>query len=253
MKSSTRAASALLAGTFAVLLAGCGDDDGLPPVVVAPKVQTQATCAALASTPLPASALGAPSSGATVTSATYVVAVADALNPAGTAVIQGTPDYCRVLVDVKPVDATAPLVKVQVNLPTSWNGKSMQYGGGGFNGTLVTGLSGANNAPPDAPLPITRGYMTLGTDSGHQVAAGVEPQAFALNDEALTNFAYAAYKKTHDVGVQLAQAYYGRLQTRSYFVGQSEGGREGMTMAQRYPADFDAILSVDPVRGLFTL
>lgn len=63
-----------------------------------------------------------------------------------------------------------------------------------------------------------------------RVQAGVEQFAFALNAEALTNFAYASYKKTHDMAVQLGQLYYAHRSMRSYYMGGSEGGREGMVM-----------------------
>jgi feruloyl esterase len=236
----------------AVMLAACGgsDDDntGTPDTSAPPAlVQNAQTCAALGGTAIPASAIGEPTTGAVVTSASLVSAVPQTLNAAGTAVTAALPEYCRVLVDIKPVDSSAPLIKAQVNLPTIWNGKSMQLGGGGYNGSLVTGLGGEANQPPSAPLPLTRGYATLGTDSGHQNATGVEAFAFALNDEALTNFAYASYKKTRDVGVRLMTAYYGKPATRSYYMGSSEGGREGMMMAQRYPQDFDGVLSLYPV------
>jgi len=243
-----RAASAAVLA--AIALVACGGDDDAPPVALQ---QTPATCSALGGTTIAAASIGEPTTGAVVTSATYVAATPDTLNAAGTAVIQGLPDYCRLLVDIKPVDATAPTIKSQVNLPTTWNGKKLQLGGGGFNGTLVTGLGALHNAGPETPLPLARGYLTAGTDSGHQTATGVEPQAFALNAEALANFAYASYKKTHDVAVQLALAYYGKAPTRSYYSGGSEGGREGMTMAQRYPSDFDAILAVDPVMNFSAL
>lgn len=92
-----------------------------------------------------------------------------------------------------------------------------------------------------------RGYASYGSDSGHEAVSLPEPQAFALNDEALVNFAHAAYKKTHDVAVETIRLYYGAAATRSYWVGSSEGGREGLTMAQRYPRDFDGIFSRVPV------
>jgi hypothetical protein len=237
--------------TFASLLAACGGDDnvGGPPATV----QNATTCAALQSTSIAATAIGEPTSGASVTSASYVLATPDTLNAAGTAITQGLPDYCKLLVDIKPVDPLAPTIKSEVNLPTSWNGKKLQLGGSGFNGSLVTGLGAVSNAGPDAPLPLMRGFMTAGTDSGHQSAAGAEPQAFALNAEALANYAYASYKKTHDVALQLAIAYYGRSPTKSYYAGGSEGGREAMTMAQRYPNDYDAIFALDPVMNFTAL
>ena len=97
------------------------------------------------------------------------------------------------------------------------------------------------------PLTRRQGYATFGTDSGHQAASLPEIQAFALNDEALVNFAYASYKKTRDVAVKIIGSRYGRAPSRMYFFGGSEGGREGLTMAQRFPADYDGIVSIVPV------
>ena len=96
---------------------------------------------------------------------------------------------------------------------------------------------------------MTQGYATFGTDSGHQSSAHppTEVAAWALNDEALVNFAYASYKKVKDVAHALATDFYGTQPAQSYFFGGSEGGREGLTMAQRFPADYDGIVSVVPV------
>lgn len=232
---------------IAVFSLGACNDDGdsfTTPFVVA---NASAACAALTGQTVAAAKIGEPTTGAVITSAAYKAAVADAPNAAGTAIVPGTPDYCEVLVDIKPVDASAPLIKSQVNLPASWNGKKLQFGGGGYNGVLITGLQPSRNAPPDVPLPLTRGYLTAGTDAGHQAGPTDVAQAFALNDEALINHAYASYKKTHDVAVQLGVAYYGHRPQKSYYLGASEGGREGLVMAQRYPQDYDGIVSIDPV------
>ena len=238
----------LLAVAIGATLAGCGgsDDDGrfTTPLVVA---NPASACAALTGQAVDAGKIGEPTTGATVKSATLKPAVADAPNAGGTATVLGTPEYCEVLVEIKPVDPTALLINTQLNLPTSWNGKKLQFGGSGYNGALVTGLDPSRNAPPDVPRPITRGYMTTGTDSGHQNQAGVEAYAFALNQEALVNFAYASYKKTHDVALALGERYYSKRPMKSYYMGGSEGGREAMMMAQRYPQDYDGIVSIDPV------
>jgi feruloyl esterase len=167
--------------------------------------------------------------------------------PSFLAVVPAAPEYCKVLGTIAPVDPRAPPIRLEANLPTQWNGSSVQFGGGGFNGTLITGLGLPPLMPADRPSPLARGFVTYGTDSGHQNAAGVPLQAFALNDEALTNFAYAAYKKVRDVAVVLMQRRYGRTPAKLYYVGFSEGGREGLTMAERFPGDFDGILSGVPV------
>jgi feruloyl esterase len=63
----------------------------------------------------------------------------------------------------------------------------------------------------------------------------------------LVNFAYAAYKKTRDLALEVADAFYGNKPERLYYFGGSEGGREGLTMAQRFPNDYDGIVSIVPV------
>ncbi|MGF6408525.1 tannase/feruloyl esterase family alpha/beta hydrolase [Paraburkholderia sp. MM5482-R1] len=247
---ATAIAGIALALTTSALLTACsgGSDSHL-----SSPVQNSQTCAALAGKTIDASAIGEPTTGAVVTSAVYERAVADAPDSTGTTIVQGTPEYCQLLVDIKPVDPNAPMIKSEVNLPTAWNGKKLQMGGGGYNGVLVTGLGASYNAGPNVPLPLTQGYMTAGTDSGHENSSTVHPAAFALNNEALTNFAYAAYKKTNDVAVQLGVLYYGRKPNHSYYVGGSQGGREGMMMVQRYPNDFDGVVAIDPVMNATAL
>ena len=162
-------------------------------------------------------------------------------------VTPANPAFCKVLGHIESVDPKAPPVRFQVNLPVEWNGRSVQYGGGGFNGVLITGLGLPPAYPFDKPSPLARGFVTYGTDSGHESKPGEPPQLFALNDEAFENFAHRAYKKVRDAAVVLMQRAYGKKPDKMYFMGSSEGGREGLTMAQRYPDDFDGIFSRVPV------
>ena len=205
----------------------------------------------LAGTAVPPEAIGLPSGAARIDTATFVraapLAVAERGPTPAATITPAVPDHCRVLGRIAPLDPWAPDIHFQVNLPVAWNGRSVQYGGGGFNGVLITGLGLVPAAPYDRPAPLAQGYVTVGTDSGHQNQPGQPPQAFAMNDEALVNFAHASYKKVRDVSVALMARAYGRGPSKLYFVGSSEGGREGLTMAQRYPADFDGIVSRVPV------
>lgn len=237
------------AAAAALFLAGCASTPS-GPLAIALGADPAAACAALRS-PVPASAIGLPSGAASIDSATWMAATPLAVAERGPTpaarVSPATPAFCRVLGRIAPVDPAAPPILFQVNLPASWNGRSVQYGGGGFNGVLINAIG----LPPaqrfDTPTPLAQGFITVGTDSGHQNKPGEPPQAFALNDEALVNFAHASYKKVRDVSVALAQRAYGRAQVKLYFVGSSEGGREGLTMAQRYPDAFDGIFSRVPV------
>ena len=208
-------------------------------------------CAALVRADFAASKIDLPSGPAAIDSAVIVAAVAFAVaekapTPAAR-ITPATPSFCKVLGHIKPIDPTAPNISFQINLPFDWNGRSVQYGGGGFNGMLVTGLGLPPAHPFDKPSPLAQGFVTYGTDSGHLTKPGEEPPAFAANDEAFANFAHLSYKKVRDVAVATMQRAYGRGPEKLYFVGSSEGGREGLTMAQRYPADFDGIFARVPV------
>lgn len=216
--------------------------------------QLAASCASLARHVIAPAATQLPSGKASITSAVLTPASAATVN--GGAFVPALPQFCKVSGTIASRDPAAQAINFQLNLPTAWNGKALQYGGGGFNGLLVTGLVPLRDAAPGDPLPIARGYATFGHDSGHQASAFAagEPGAFALNDEMLENFAFASYKKVKDVAADIMRAYYARPPQRMYYFGGSEGGREGLTMAQRFPADYDGIVSVVPVinwTGLF--
>ena len=162
-------------------------------------------------------------------------------------VTPANPEFCKVIGQIAPLDPNAPPIKFQVNLPIEWNGRSLQYGGGGFNGVLITGLALPPAYPFGAPSPLARGFVTYGTDSGHETKPGEPPQLFALNDEAFENFAHRSYKRVRDAAIALMVRAYGNPPTKLYFMGSSEGGREALTMAQRYPEDFDGIFARVPV------
>ena len=226
-----RIAGAAAAGLAAVY-AGC-----TAPVAFA---QAAAPCVALAGRTIEPASSGLPSGPARVASATV-----ERLPASSSA--QPSIGYCKVLGEIAPLDPTAPPIRLEVNLPEQWNRKAVQYGGGGFNGVLITGLDPLRDARRDTPVPVARGFATWGTDSGHDNTKLTEIQAFALNAEALENFAFASYKKVRDVAVAIVQMRYGAAPQRIYFYGGSEGGREGLAMAQRFPDDFDGIVSVVPV------
>jgi len=100
-----------------------------------------AACTALAAATVLPGAIGVPSGAATIESATMVPEVALAVAERGPTpaarITPPTPAFCRVLGQIAPLDPKAPPIRFQVNLPQQWNGRTVQYGGGGFNGTLI--------------------------------------------------------------------------------------------------------------------
>jgi hypothetical protein len=177
--------------------------------------------------------LGLPTDGASVVSAQLVTG----LDAGGLRF-----EYCRVLGAISPPPIAAktgtPPINFQLNLPTNWNGKAVHMGGGGYNGTIVSGTAPVLHILGVPPL--QQGYATFGSDSGH---VGLFTNAeFATNEGALRNFAYEHIKKTHDAAIALIEAKYGRAPSKSYFAGASTGGREGLTAIQRYPNDYDGVV-----------
>ena len=242
----------LLAAAIACLcVAACGSMGPAPLAPAAADFKT--SCTALQGQVVASAQIGLPSGSATIRSATFMPAAA--ASGAGAALRPATPDHCQVLGSIAPVDPAAQPIQFQVNMPVAWNRKALQYGGGGYNGVLVTGLAPLRDAAPDDALPLTRGYVTLGTDSGHQSSAFAANNIgqFGLNDEMLANYGYAAYKKTHDVALAIMRRYYAQAPARFYYFRGTEGGREGLTMAQRFPNDYDGIVSVVPVVQLSML
>jgi hypothetical protein len=228
MKTHIAACGVLLA---VATLAGCGgssspDQSSTP---APPPVTAAAACASLGSTKIAAASIGAPSNGATVASARLVAASST------------SGEYCQVNGTIAPVDPAAPNINFEVNLPSVWNKKALQYGGGGFDGALITGLAALDMAPAGSSTPLARGYVTFGDDSGHQ-SKSITDGSFAANDEALANYGGLTLKKTHDVAMRLLKARYGAAPTKTYFFGSSTGGRDGLTVIQRWPADYDGIV-----------
>ncbi|WP_342360034.1 tannase/feruloyl esterase family alpha/beta hydrolase [Terrarubrum flagellatum] len=208
------------------------------------------SCAALAGA-VSADAIGVKSGPAVIDSAVIAPATTFAVAERGPSpsarITPATPSFCKLLGHIDPIHPNTPRINFEINLPLEWNGRAAQYGGGGFNGVLITGLALPPAFPFDRPSPLAQGFVTYGTDSGHQTKPGEEAPAFAANDEAFENFAHLAYKKVRDVAVATVKRAYGKAPDKLYFLGSSEGGREGLTMAQRYPADFDGVFSRVPV------
>jgi feruloyl esterase len=183
---------------------------------------------------------------ATVTSAT-LVAEGPFAGPAGrgaTARPPTVPAHCDVRGVIRPTRDSE--IKFALWLPTAaaWNGKYRQEGNGGWAGAIN-----------DASLidPLRRGYAVAATDDGHEGGFGA---AWAIgHPEKLIDFGSRAVHETSVQSKAIVRVFYGRDAERSYFDGCSDGGREALMEAQRYPDDFVGILAGAPASNwshLFT-
>lgn len=239
--AARRAPWRLSLATFGVAVAGltaCGgsNNNAAPGNSEPPAAITVAnpagSCNALAGTTVPAASIGLPTRGAAITSA--------ALQARDVAT--GTPEYCQVQGEILAANAADPAIRFQLNLPSQWNVKALQYGGGGFNGTLITGLAVISSGPSDIPTPLAKGYATYGDDAGHQTPGGT----FFLNDQAAANYSGESVKRTRDTAMALLQSYYKAPPWKVYYQGASKGGQEGLYAAQRHAGDFDGVIAYYP-------
>ncbi len=201
-------------------------------------------CAALNGLKIPESGIGLATSGATIYSAELIRSNArDNANG----------EFCKVMGNIHPVTYNAPDIEFEVNLPSNWNGKSLQLGGGGFNGRVVTGLGHYAKQPSSEPTPLASGYVTLGSDSGHKSRLPGFDGSFFLYEEALRNYGHEQIKKTHDVAMHLTQARYGTASQYNYIIGGSQGGHEAFDAVQRYPDDYHGAVAGYPAHNVVML
>lgn len=224
----------LALSSCAPLMAACGGGDA------APAPPAALTCQQMADMTIPAASIGPATTGGKVTEAIVIAA-------AGTDAA-AIPEYCRVTGTISPVDPGAPNIIFRVALPTVWNSKAVMFGGGGLDGTLPNVAGNVPAGPTGQLTPLGRGYATFASDSGHQAnASGSLDGQFLLNDEALRNFGGQALKKTRDAAIFLIKVRYAiGAPRKTYFAGGSTGGREALSLAQRWPEDWDGIIAWYP-------
>jgi hypothetical protein len=125
-------------------------------------------------------------------------------------------------------------IRFQVLLPDSWNGRFLMGGNGGFAGSLDNDFSS-----------VKLGYAFADTDTGHQ-ASGIQASWALGHPERFTNYGHVAVHRTAETAKAIVRAYYGRDAGHAYFWGCSNGGRQALMEAQRYPQDFDGLISGAP-------
>jgi feruloyl esterase len=138
-------------------------------------------------------------------------------------------DHCRV------EGIVGREIRFRLLLPDQWNGKFMMGGGGGF-------VEGIDNQSASS---VNLGYASVGTDTGHQ-GRGVEAIWALDNVERQINFGHVAIHRVAEASKAIIRARYTAAPSRSYFNGCSNGGRQALMEAQRYPDDFDGIVAGAP-------
>lgn len=145
------------------------------------------------------------------------------------------PTYCRVTGVSRPTPASD--IRFEVWLPsTTWNGRYYQLGNGGFAGNIHQ---------PSLAAEVARGNVAAATDTGHR-GTGFDASWALGNPQRVIDYGYRSIKTTSDAADTLIKAFYGRAAQKRYYAGCSNGGRQALMAAQRYPRDWDGVLAGAP-------
>ncbi|KAF7298014.1 Carboxylic ester hydrolase [Mycena chlorophos] len=191
--------------------------------------QFQQTCDALASK------LSIPN--ATIANTSFVAA-GTTLSFPGVDPTCGTPpqlvsaDICRVVLTVATSNRSRTMMEAW--LPSNWTGRFLATGNGGIGGCIQY---------TDMDYGTSLGFATTGSDNGHP---GQNGTLFLNNIDVVDDFAFRALTTSAQVGKQITRDFYGKTQTKSYYLGCSTGGRQGWKMAQDFPDEFDGIVAGSP-------
>ena len=242
------------------------------------KTITEADCtAAKLGDSIPIASIGEPVSAVTLSA------------PRWNAAAKGLPPYCTVNGAMAPVDhaPTAKPINFQVAFPSTWNGRAAQLGrwrhernhpgayGRRPGESVRSGLCHLwqRFRPPGRRIRFWRAWRGRRKGGPRRIRKGPGAQAgwkrawcpghkgpadrpsddWALNDEAIKNLGYMQMKKTHDAAMVLIERMYGERPKYNYYIGTSQGGREALTVAQRYPADYDGVAANVPIVNFSTL
>jgi feruloyl esterase len=142
------------------------------------------------------------------------------------------PEFCRIAATLRP--SADSDIKIEVWLPAAWNGRFQAVGNGGWAGNVPYAAMAAA---------VAGGYAAAGTDTGHTGGTA----AFAIgHPEKVIDLGYRSVHEMTAQAKSLINAFYGRAPQFSIWNGCSQGGRQGITEAVRYPTDFDGVVAGAP-------
>jgi len=146
-----------------------------------------------------------------------------------------TPQHCRVTGVIEPE------VAFEVSLPDRWNKRFYMTGNGGLAGDAVD-----TPTQVDRAAALTNGFAHARTNTGHDARQEPSGSFILSNPQKAIDYAYRAVHVTADTAKKITNEYYGRAVSYSYWNSCSNGGRQGLLEAQRYPSDFDGIVANAP-------
>lgn len=156
--------------------------------------------------------------------------------------MQDLPAMCRVAGVLRPSQDSH--IQFELWLPESvWNGRLLGTGNGGFAGLIYYGQMEGY---------LKRGFAVVGSDAGHEGESTDASWAFG-HPEKVKDFGWRAVHVMTERAKEIIATYYGKPQQKAYFDACSDGGREALMEAQRFPEDYDGILAGAPANAWSTM
>lgn len=178
----------------------------------------------------------------TITNAESVAAGAPVSVSGSRPPITGLQAFCRVTGVLRPTSDSA--IRFEVWLPEQgWNGRFVGAGNGGFAGSI--GYDEFVNY-------LKRNFVVAGSDAGHQAEATDASWAYH-HPEKVKDFGWRAVHLTRLRAAEIIFAFYGRRDEKAYFDSCSDGGREALMEAERFPDDYNGILAGAPANAWSTM
>jgi len=161
-----------------------------------------------------------------------IVQIAAAAMPAA----NGAPAHCRV------TGLIAPEIAFEVSLPSKWNGRFYMIGNGGHAGEALDD-AGRVAQRNDA---LRLGFAFAQTNTGHDARKEPGGTFVMSNPQKAIDYAWRAVHLTATTAKDITKDYYGKPVSRAYWNSCSNGGRQGLLEAERFPEDFDGIVANAP-------
>ncbi|KAI4960814.1 hypothetical protein J4E86_002439 [Alternaria arbusti] len=141
-------------------------------------------------------------------------------------------DLCRMALEIKTTRTSK--ISFEAWFPEDWSGRFLATGNGGIDGCIKY---------EDIAYGASNGFASVGANNGHNGTTGV---AYLNNPEMVVDFAWRSLHLSVETGKALAKKFYGKCHTKSYYLGCSLGGRQGIKSAEKFPNDFDGIVAGAP-------
>jgi feruloyl esterase len=139
-------------------------------------------------------------------------------------------EACRIALTVPTTNQSSFIFEMFFAEPSVWTGRLLATGNGGIDGCIKY---------EDIAYGLDHGFTVTGTNNGHNGTGG---EAFLNNPEVITDFSWRALHTAADVSKILTKAFYGEPQAKSYYIGCSGGGRQGIQAVSLFPNDYDGVL-----------